>query len=139
MRGNICAARAKENEVKTIAELYAAARHRFPDITIKTDRAHARLWGDVSPDFAYSWFGSLANVLNTEMNQGVDYSAHSSLFTFMAGCLRDCTPEAHNCIDVSFVENLFWQVPSNKAAPYWTQMPEPLKDLYLGFHRSAPA
>lgn len=125
--------------MKTIAELYTAVRYRFPEVIAKTDREHARLWGEVSPDFAYSWFGSLANVLNAEMNKGAGYSAHSSLFTFMADCLRDCSQEVHNCIDVSLVENLFWQVPSNKAAPYWTQMPEPLKDLYLGFHRSAPA
>lgn len=125
--------------MKTIAELYTAVRHCFPEVIAKTDREHARLWGEVSPDFAYSWFGSLANVLNAEMNEGAGYSAHSSLFTFMADCLRDCSQEVHNCIDVSFVENLFWQVPSNKAAPYWTQMPEPLKNLYLGFHRSAPA
>jgi hypothetical protein len=52
--------------------------------------------------------------------------------------LKDCSAEVRNCIDVSFVENLFWQVPANRAEGYWQQLPGPLKQLYLQFHRRAP-
>jgi hypothetical protein len=52
---------------------------------------------------------------------------------FMTGC-----GEVRNCIDVSFVENLFWQVTPDRSGPYWARMPDLLKRLYLGFHSKPP-
>jgi hypothetical protein len=119
-------------------DLYNSVRTNFPDITAKADREHIRYWGELDPEFAYSWFQSLANALNAEMCKGTNHENHSKLFAFISGSLENCTKEIYTCIDVSFTENLFWQVPSEKAAPYWHALPEPLKELYLGFHRRAP-
>ncbi|MFV9657321.1 hypothetical protein ACNFCK_20740 [Pseudomonas sp. NY15366] len=119
-------------------DLYNCVRSNFPEITAKADREHIRLWSELDPEFAYSWFGSLANALNSEMCKGTNHGSHSELFIFISNSLENCTKEIHKCIDVSFTENLFWQVPSEKAAPYWHALPEPLKELYLGFHRRAP-
>lgn len=41
-------------------------------------------------------------------------------------------------LDVSFVENLFWQVPPAKAAAYWKKLPLQLQALYVDFHSKPP-
>ena len=43
-----------------------------------------------------------------------------------------------SCIDISFVENLFWKVSTRKAQPYWTALPSVFKELYVQFHTSSP-
>jgi hypothetical protein len=118
--------------------LYESVRQAFPVITEKADRIHIRQWGELDPDFAYSWFESLANALNGEMQRGADYGDHKEIFEFVGRALVGATDEIHQCIDVAFVENLFWQVPSPKCAPYWQQMPQPLRKLYLEFHSREP-
>lgn len=124
--------------MKTVLDLYNAARDLFPEITEIADRIHEKTWGEPSPEFSYSWFESLANALNNDMNKGVSAGQHMKLFSFFSQALHDCSPEIKNCIDVAFVENLFWQVPGNKAAPYWENLPVSLKELYIGFHSRAP-
>ena len=118
----------------TLAQLYKEVREKFPDITAKTDREHLRYWGDFAPEDEYSWFHSLANALNSEMRRQVSYSVHEPLFLFLSDVLRGCSEEVFKCIDVSFVENLFWQVSPDKAEPYWLPMPARLKELYIVFH-----
>lgn len=99
-------------------DLYNAVRSTFPEITAKADREHIRYWGELDSEFAYSWFQSLANTLNAEMCKGTNHENYSGLFIFISNNLENCTKEIHTCIDVSFTENLFWQVPGEKAAPY---------------------
>ena len=124
--------------METVLDLYNAVRDRFPEITAKADREHIKYWGELDPEFAYSWFESLANALNEEMSIEADCRAHEELLAFISRTLQGCSKEMHTCIDVSFVENLFWRVPGFKAEPYWRVLPEPLKVLYLGFHSRAP-
>lgn len=124
--------------METVVDLYNVVRDRFPEITEVADRVHVKTWGEPDPEFAYSWFGSLANSLNNEMNKDIDARNHMKLFSYLNQTLQTCSPEIKNCIDVSFVENLFWQVPRNKAEPYWLKLPASLKELYIGFHKRAP-
>ncbi|WP_177326914.1 hypothetical protein [Pseudomonas sp. ML96] len=125
--------------LESIPAFYQSVRSAFPDIAAKADGKYFDDWGDPLPQFEYSWFHSLANALNAQMNKGIAPSDHLPLFTLISDALEDCSAEVRNCIDVSFVENLFWQVPSDKAEGYWQQLPNPLKQLYLQFHRRAPA
>ncbi|MDF3197029.1 hypothetical protein [Pseudomonas sp. 1928-m] len=124
--------------METIVDLYNVVRDRYPEITEAADRVHVKMWGELDPEFAYSWFESLANALNGDMNKGINASNHMKLFSFFNQALQGCSPEIKNCIDVAFVENLFWQVPSAKAEPYWAKLPASLKELYMGFHNRAP-
>ncbi|MGE8496275.1 MAG: DUF7674 family protein [Pseudomonas sp.] len=119
-------------------QLYLSVRSHFPEIAHKADREYSRYWDDMEPQHAYSWFQSLANALNAQMCKGVNPEHFSALFIFISNSLENCPEEIHTCIDVSFTENLFWQVPGEKAEPYWYALPEPLKQLYLSFHRHVP-
>ena len=128
----------RAQSMETVVDLYNVARNRFPEITEAADTIHKGTFGEPSPEFSYSWFENLANALNKDMNKGVSPSKHMKLFSFMNQALFTCGPEIKNCIDVAFVENLFWQVPSEKAEQYWAKLPPALKELYIGFHGRAP-
>jgi hypothetical protein len=127
----------------TVQELYQAVRGRFPEIAEKVDREHVRKFGELEPDLPYSWFESLADALNADMRREVDCEVHKSLFLYIERVLVErmgagSSDEIYRCIDVAFVENLFWQVSSARCAPYWQLLPNALKALYLAFHRNEP-
>jgi hypothetical protein len=113
----------------TVLEFYNAVRTQFPQVTVRADAEHIKHWGELDPEFAYSWFQSLAHALNRDMERGIDIQTHVDLFLFINSALATSRQEVANCIDVSFVENLFWRLPEEKARPYWLRLPQPLKDL----------
>ncbi|RDH41181.1 DUF7674 family protein [Zooshikella ganghwensis] len=121
-----------------ILDMYNQFRETFPDLTEKTDKEHIRRWSEVDPDFAYSWFESLANALNNEMNKKISVSKYSEVFEFIRSHFMNGNKEARNCIDVAFTENLFWQVKPENAKPYWDALPNVLKELYVDFHNRKP-
>lgn len=121
----------------SILQFYRNTRERFPTIVDKTDKEHLRRW-DLGYEYAYSWFQSLANMLNAEMRKQVDSDVAGTIFDYMREQFVTGSTEVRNCIDVSFVENLFWQVPSETARLYWLRMPDLLKNLYVEFHASSP-
>lgn len=121
----------------SIDELFAEVRTSFPSISEVADRHYERLFGADSPVHAYSWFESLANALNHEMSRDVDPKTHDGLLVRLDRALNS-SEEVFRCLDVAFVENLFWQVPARKAAPYWDFLPTRFKALYEGFHHRTP-
>ncbi|WP_434339506.1 DUF7674 family protein [Motilimonas cestriensis] len=123
----------------TVLDLYNDFRAEFPDITEKADLEHIRLWDEIDPEFAYSWFGSLANALNYEMTVSASVKEYKALFEFFRSSYMKSDNDVKDCIDVSFVENLFWNVPPEKAVPFWEVLPDVLKQLYIGFHGRKPA
>jgi hypothetical protein len=125
--------------MEAVLDLYGTVREKFPAICEKADKIHVRQWGELDPEFAYSWFESLANALNGEMSNQVDYSVHEPLFRYISSVFPGAGESVRKCIDVAFVENLFWQVPSAKCALYWELLPATLRGLYLDFHRREPS
>nr|WP_316643356.1 hypothetical protein [uncultured Roseateles sp.] len=124
--------------METVLELYDSVRAKFPGIRESADRVHARQWGEEDSEFAYIWFESLASAINLEMSREVDFAVREPLFLYISGAFPQASDPVRQCIDVAFVENLFWQVPSAKCAPYWEQLPPLLRRLYLDFHRREP-
>ncbi len=125
--------------MQTNSAFYLAARARFPDFAEKADRKYFEYW-DEQPraEGAYSWFESAANALNAEMKREGDLAGCSEFFEFVDSIFASASEEVRRCIDVSFVENLFWQVPPAKAAAYWNKLPPQLQALYVGFHNRPP-
>jgi hypothetical protein len=54
----------------SILQFYRETRERFSNIVEKVDRVHLKSW-ELDDEYAYSWFGSLADSLNTDMGQRV--------------------------------------------------------------------
>lgn len=123
----------------TVVELYQIVRKKFPLISAVADRFHEQRWGEyLDEGVEYAWFESLADALNQEMRKEVPYKVHEPFFELIAGATSKCSDAVHGCIDVSFVENLFWQVPSVKCKPYWRGFSPVLRRLYMEFHHREP-
>jgi hypothetical protein len=123
----------------SILHFYIQTRERIPSIVEKTNKEHLRAGWDLEDDeHAYMWFHSLADMLNEEMRKQMSVEVAGIVFDFMSDQFLIGTADVRHCIDVSFVENLFWQVPPQKARIYWLRMPDLLKKLYLGFHSKPP-
>ncbi len=127
--------------MKTNAEFFQSARAAFPEIAEKADRQHIAYWDEAprAEHDSYSWFESVARALNVEMKQGTYLPESQSFFQFVADVFEKAEgAEVKICIDVAFVENLFWQVAPKKLAPYWHALPPALKKLYVEFHARPP-
>ena len=126
--------------VESTLDFYLQTRTLFPDLTERADREHVKYWGE-SPDAiadSYIWFNAVASALNNAMCQGAYVQESRAFFVYVITVLAQCGEPVRTCIDVSLVENLFWQVSPTKAGPYWAVLPSQLQNLYLGFHRDAP-
>lgn len=128
----------KISTMETAIELYGAVRAKFPAISAQADLLHVRRFGELSPTYAYSWFESLADALNEHMRADTPVQQHLPLFRYLNGVFFGAGPQVRACIDVAFVENLFWQVPHRECQPYWQQLPENLRQMYRNFHRREP-
>jgi hypothetical protein len=124
--------------LETLHDLEGCVRDLLPGQLADADEIHVKRWGSLDPDYTYSWFESLAYALNAEMVRGARQTRFSAVANLMTQVLRDCSSEVRNCIDVAFVENLFWQVGPDQAAECWRALPSPLKELYIGFHGCTP-
>jgi hypothetical protein len=122
----------------TVFDLERVVRERFGDQLTDVDKLHIERWGSLHPDYAYSWFESLAYALNAAMTKGSEQPRFAEVVNFLSAALRTASQEVLNCIDVAFVENLFWQVSAGKAQASWALLPEQLKEFYLAFHSRPP-
>jgi hypothetical protein len=120
-----------------VVQFYRETRERFPAILKDVDKVHLRTW-EVGDEDAYMWFHSLAEMFNENMRMNMRLDISGSVFNYMGDRFMTGGGEIRNCIDVAFVENLFWQVSPERARPYWARMPDLLKRLYLGFHSKPP-
>jgi hypothetical protein len=126
------------SRMDSLLQFYKETRERFPGIAEKTDREHLKAGWELCDEYAYMWFHSLADMLNEEMRKQTSVDDAGTVFDFMRDQFLIRTAAVRTCIDVSFVENLFWEVSPEKAHIYWLRMPDLLKSLYLGFHSKPP-
>jgi hypothetical protein len=125
---------------KSLDDFCNLIKKQFPEISEKADREYARQWDDIqdSEFYSYSWFEALSNALNREMCRATSALEYCDLFSTISSHFETGDDDIKKCVDVAFVENLFWEVPKLKSEPYWKVMPENLKQLYLAFHRRPP-
>jgi len=121
-------------------EFCKAIKEGYPAISGKADMEYSRLLDDHmdSEYYSYSWFEALANALNKEMCKDVSTSDYSKLFAAISTNFDAGDEAIKKCIDVAFVENLFWQVPGCNAGSYWEILPKNLRALYVNFHNREP-
>ena len=122
----------------TLPELYNSVRERFPTISQKADGLHVQLWGPPEAGSPYVWSESLANAINLEMATEVDPADYKALLNFLDGALASGSAELRDCLDVSFMENLFWRVACVKARPYWEVTPKRLREFHVALHGKGP-
>ncbi|WP_392344300.1 hypothetical protein [Pseudoalteromonas prydzensis] len=118
---------------------YDEFRAQFPVISNKADRAYFQRWNEkLEPLFIYSWFESVAQVINNEMNAQTNATVLMTLFEYLNNQYEVADKLIKHYIDVAIIENLFWQVAPKHAKPYWQVLPATLKTLYSDFHGREP-
>ncbi len=122
-----------------VETLYSEFRNHFPDLAKSADAKHLAFWESVDPLTMHAWFESLAKTLNDHMGQSDRQAERRAVFTFFERAYHQGDAATKNCIDVSLVENLFWQVPARHVAPIWDSFPKTLQSLYVDFHKRPPA
>ncbi|SFH23346.1 hypothetical protein SAMN04488039_103648 [Sulfitobacter dubius] len=122
----------------SVLEMYHDFRKQFPKLTRAADAKHLQIWGSVDDDTAYVWFESLAATINDQMVDEKQRTDIASVFTYFQGQLRAGSHEVENCIEVSLIENLFWEVKPSFATSVWPQLPKSMQRLYLNFHGRPP-
>lgn len=122
----------------SVLEMYHDFRRRFPEMAQAADKRHVKIWDSIDDETAYSWFESLAGAINDQISAAEKHTDLLSVFSFFDAQLQGSEMEVKNCIDVSFVENLFWEVQPSSAAYAWDAMPDSMQQLYLKFHGKLP-
>jgi len=122
--------------METCASFFDSVHETFPILAAEADRLRLAQWG-CAPDNESSyfvWFESVARAINSDMRQGVRLAECTAFFESVRRVFHLAEDKVKECIDVAFVENLFWQVPPLAAGPYWKALPPVLKELHLTFH-----
>ena len=122
----------------SVLGMYCDFRSRFPEMAQAADTRHVKKWARVNDATAYSWFESLAGAINDQISAAEKDTDLLSVFSFFDEQLQGSDMEVKNCIDVSFVENLFWEVRPSSAANAWDAMPNSMQQRYLKFHGQPP-
>lgn len=125
-------------DTMSVLEMYYDFRRRFPEMTQAADKRHVKIWGSIDDETAYSWFESLAGAVNDQMEGAQKDTDLLSVFSFFDKQLQGSDTEVKNCIDVSLVENLFWEVRPSSAAYAWNAMPKSMQQMFLKFHGQPP-
>jgi hypothetical protein len=121
-----------------VEEMYEDFRNRYPELTKAADVRHMEIWDSVEHEAAFLWFESLAGALNAQMGIPEQRAEFVTIFKYLDMKYRTGSKEIRNCIDVSFVENLFWEVVPKNAALVWATLPKNLQQLYIEFHGRSP-
>jgi len=111
---------------------------KFPELAALANQEHIYKFRDEEFELESLWFESFANSVNRAMSSENGIEACKSVFNYFGEAFEKEDQEIRNCIDVSFVENLFWKVSSEKCEIYWKYLPENLKHSYIGFHGKVP-
>lgn len=122
----------------SVEEMYEDFRSQYPEWTKSADARHIEILGAGEAEGAFLWFESLASALNAQMGIPEKRAEISVIFRYFEKCFCIGSNEVKKCIDVSFVENLFWDVRPNNAIPAWADLPKKLQQLYVDFHSQPP-
>ena len=121
-----------------VQEMYHDFRAQYSALSIAVDARHLVVWGSVDDTTAFMWFESLANVLNTRMGDVSQHAEIGAVLAYFEKALRTGDAGVKKCIEVSFVETLFWQVSRENSAPVWALLPKSLQGLFVDFHGRSP-
>ncbi|MBW1783419.1 MAG: hypothetical protein JRL30_22085 [Deltaproteobacteria bacterium] len=113
-----------------IRDFLKAIRRALPNAAAKTDKIMHERGYESEEDSEHLWVEALADVTNAHIQQRNQKEVKTQLRFFSEQFDRG--PDAvKNCIDVSYVENLMWNLPPEDKKWVWPQIPENLQHLYI--------
>ena len=119
--------------------MYDDFRSSFPELSANVDESQKKYLNEIALGTPFFWFECLATYINNEMSSEVDPKNYKPVFEYFRSNYLFSGAQVKECIDVSFIENLFHNVNSQKTEPYWVALPDLLKDMYFNFHQNRPS
>jgi hypothetical protein len=122
----------------SVVALHLSIRKGYKEISAKADTFHLRRYNSLDDGLEYLWFESLADAINDSMLTKQPSAYFLKLCQSLEQAYKYGDPAVKTCIDVAFVENLFWEVPIREAKPYWAVFPRTFQTLYTDFFGRPP-
>ena len=124
----------KHEEMKNFYEVTIT---KFPLDSNTADKVYINRGFEKKDEAYHVWFEAFAEVTNMYMKkrQTANVLKHFEFFMYHS---KNGTEVIKNCIDVSYVENLFWEINSETSKYYWSLLPKKLQELYFAFHHGMP-
>ncbi len=85
---------------------------------------------DIEDELHYLWVEALADATNSFIKQN-RMEEVKTLLQFMSSKLNEGSAPVKNCLDVSYIENLMWDLDEEDQKRAWPLFPENLKALYI--------
>lgn len=113
-----------------IRDFLRAIRLALPDAAVRTDEIMCEHGLDSHENAEYLWVEALADVTNRQIRQRNQKKVTTQLL-FLSEQFEHGTDTVKNCIEVSYVENLMWNLNSEDKKWAWPQIPENFQRLYI--------
>ena len=107
-----------------------AIRKALPNAAEKTDAIMHERGFESDQEAEYLWVEALADVTNMYVHQRNQHEVGEQL-RFFSEQFDLGTDTVKNCIDVSYVENLMWNLNVEDKKWVWLQIPENLQRLHI--------
>jgi hypothetical protein len=104
-------------------------RKALPDAAEKTDEIMRGRGFDSDENAVHLWVETLADVTNMYIRRRDQDEVRKEL-SFLSKQFERGTDAIRSCIEVSYVENLMWNLAPEDKKWAWPQIPENLKELY---------
>ena len=129
--------REQMNKQKEMKNFYKLVTSEFTLDAKQADKVYRELGFDKEDKAYYIWFECFAEVTNMLMKEN-DKDNVLKHFSFFTSYLNNGTDVIKNCIDVSYIENLFWKVDKETSELFWPLLPKQMQELYIDFHGLKP-
>lgn len=123
-------------------KLTALLRNDFPDACRKTDEMMNKLGFEDEDDAYFIWLETFADITNELIHQRLQTEVEAHL-NFFSRQFEIGSESIKNYIDVSYTENLMWNLDTEDKKWAWRLFPENIKNLYINMwgensiHRSS--
>ncbi|MRV70222.1 hypothetical protein GJ700_00615 [Duganella sp. FT92W] len=108
----------------------ARVRERFPEEANRTDGwLRERGWDDLLDDSPHIWMEAFAD-RTTEAVRARDWNLVKEHTGFIAAECRNGTEVIRRLVDVSYAENLMWDLEESEKAVAWPNIAKELRDMY---------
>ena len=113
-----------------IQKFFERIRDALPEVASKTDEIMRERGFNSDDETEYLWLEALADITNMYIQRRNQDKLRKALH-FFSKEFDSGTNTIKNCIDVSYMENLMWDLNSADKKWVWPQIPENLKKLYV--------
>jgi hypothetical protein len=117
-------------EDKNIRIFIELTRSCFPNAARKTDEKMKNMGFDNEDKAYFTWIESFADITNALIHERMQVEVEKHLI-FFSQQFEIGSESVKNCIDVSYVENLMWNLDSEDKTWAWSLIPENLKSVYI--------